>query len=604
MPAELAVLIPTRGRPGNIRKVIAAWDFTNAWDHAHMIVIRDADDPQFDAYEALFEETRNPDTDEPLFSIVTADHWMPMVHKLNWTAGNVALSRKYFALGFAGDDHLPQTIGWAARYLNVLHELGSGMVFGDDGYQGSNLSTEWAVTADTVRVLGRMVPAPVEHMYCDNSMMDLFGGAGALVHLPEVRIEHVHPMARDGRGQPKAATDDQYKRVNSREQFKRDKTAYDRWRGNGMLADVAAVRALRPGRSDVRPSRAVQSRLTPGSTPKAVPQRPRGNTPMRKLPIPRHFRRVRGATPDEIGLALADFSTQVPKDQAIVELGVYQGRTALMMAWGSRQGLGARVWGFDAWDLEGNTYGPPFSEAGSETWARYNVMAQGYNNTITLVKSFAADAAAGWSGPPVGLLFVDDDHSAEGARSAIELWAPHLAEGALIAVDDYGHPDWPGVAQAVDELVDEGVLDPIEIFHDRLAVTRLASGPPLRPDTEVSTPYVATESSVLQPTAITSEGVAVPQIQGETYAVGSAATISFEEAEQTIPGISALKPTTPAFEIVSDQEAQEVTGVERPTTIGELNIAQLKALAKLRGIRLGYRKDKRDLILRALRDGV
>jgi hypothetical protein len=596
MPVELAVLVPSRGRPENIRRLIGAWDFTNAWDVADLIVIADSDDPEIGAYRSIWAE------DDALPGrLIEMATWMPMVHKLNLVAKDVAegwgTEEPPFALGFAGDDHVPQTISWAKRYLAVLHELGSGMVFGDDGYQGSNLSTEWAVTADAVRALGRMVPAPVEHMYCDNSMMDLFGGAGALVHLPEVRIEHMHPIAN------KAPTDEQYKRVNHRDQFRVDKRSYDSWRGNGMLRNIAAVRALRPGLPDVRPTKAMASKLRPGSTPRAVPQRPRGNTPMRKLPIPRHFRRVRGATPDEIGLTLADFSTQVPKDQAIVELGVYQGRTALMMAWGARQGLGARVWGFDAWDLEGNTYGPPFSEAGSETWARYNVMAQGFNNSITLVKSFAADGAAGWSGPPVGLLFVDDDHSAEGARSAIELWAPHLAEGALIAVDDYGHPDWPGVAEAVDALVDEGVLEPVEIFHDRLAVTRLVTDPAQTPDEipheegmarPVLHPFEGDEvectlcgrtadlhldTEVSTTTAITSEGVspapypaaedqvAVPPIEGGTVAIGEAETVSFAD------------------------------GLETKT------LGQLRALAKNRNIVLGRRKDLKADIIQALREG-
>lgn len=577
---ELAVLIPTRGRPGNIHKVIAAWDFTNAWDVADMLLIADADDPEIEGYRDLAAAIEHPDTGQPLVRLTVMPEWVPMVHKLNQVAANLAQSGVYFALGFAGDDHLPQTIGWAKRYLTVLHELGSGMVFGDDGYQGANLSTEWAVTSDAVHALGRMVPAPVQHMYCDNSMMALFDGAGALRHLPEVRIEHMHPIAG------KAENDDQYKRVNHRDQFKRDRAQFESWQRSGMLADIAAIRALRPGQPDVRPDREPARR--PGLMPRAVPPRSRGQRAVTRFGIPRHFKKVRGATPDEIGVTLADMASQVPGDQAIVELGVFQGRTSLLMAWGARQGGGAHLWGIDAWDLPGNTYGPPFNEVGSKTWAEYNVMALGYNSGITLIQDFAVSAAQAWpDGAKIGLLFIDDDHSYTGARQAVLSWAPHLAPGAVIALDDYGHPDWPGVKEAVDELVTDGYLAPLEIFHERLAVTRLVKDS----DTQVSTP-----------TAITSEGVSPEPVNTESGPPEGWVRDGEGRWAPPVQGvpIATFSDTEPDRGVV---QGAELGSVLPGTRIDDLNTGQLRALARARGIRLGTRKDLRESMLQALRDG-
>lgn len=560
MTDRLAIIVPTRGRPENIERVIGAWDFTNAWDVADLILAVDGDDPAYQGYLDLFERHRHPDTGEPLFSISAQGVWVPMVHKLNRVAVALAESRTYLAVGFAGDDHLPRTINWAKRYLTVLRELGTGMVYGDDGYQGVKLSTEWAVTADAVRRLGRMVPAPVEHMYCDNSMMDLYGGAGALRHLPEIRIEHMHPIAG------KADTDDQYKRVNHRDQFRKDRTAYEEWRAVRSMNDVAAIRSMRAGRqAEPFPTRPVQqSRLSPGSGPRQVSgPSTRGSRQMaRHLPYPRHFRQVRGATPDEIGMTIADFATQVPPDQEIIELGVFQGRTALMMAWGASQGRGAHLTGIDAWDLPGNTYGPPFTDPGSETWARHHMRAFGYADRVTLVKGFAGEVAKTWNGPAVGLLFVDDDHSCEGARSAILGWAPHLAPGAIIAVDDYDHPDWPGVREALESLEAEGVIDPPEIFHDRLAVTRLAE--------KVETVDLGAPSTVIEP-----EAAPVP------------------EPDSEVPMSWAWK--------VTPEEAVELGVPVGP--VADLNTVQLRALAKHRGISLGARKDKRSDMLAALEAG-
>lgn len=613
---ELAVLVPTRGRPDNVRKVISAWDFTNAWDAADLVLIADADDPEIQGYRDLVAETEHPDTGEALVRLIEMGTWMPMVHKLNEVARDMAegwpgLAGPYFALAFAGDDHLPQTIGWAKRYLTVLHELGTGMVYGDDGYHGGKLSTEWAVTSDVVRALGRMVPAPVEHLYCDNSIMELFDKAGALRHLPEVRIEHFNPYAGG-----KAPMDEQYKRVNGTAQYKRDRASYEGWQRSGRAADVAAVRALRPGQPEARPA-PVRPVAAPSTRRPLVPMRSgptrKRITDMAKMrfPFSREFKEVRGATPDEIGLTLADFALQVPADQEIVELGVFQGRTALIMAWGAGQGNGAHVTAIDPWDTEGNVYDPPFTDADSRLWAEYRVRELGYDERVQLVQAFSQDVAPTWTGKPVGLLYVDGDHTKEGARRDIETWAPNLAPGAVIAVDDYIHADWPGVAEAVDELVSEGFLAPVEVYHDRLAVTHLADGS--QRVTSITSEGVSPLPVSAYPAA---EGqvAAGPEVPAETFQVGPA-TVTEEltpekrdelEAEwrRVDPeGVAALEKSAEELTRNGQVHEGELDGIADGTSIEELTIPQMKTLARRRNIILGIRKDKRELIVQALIEG-
>lgn len=493
---RLAVIVPTRGRPDNIRKVIAAWDETRAWERADLVLAVDEDDPHHNNYRYLVGEFAEDDRRSIILH--RTPQWVPMVPKLNSAASAIAEQQRYSAIAFAGDDHLPRTSEWAETYLAVLHELGTGMVYGDDGYQGARLSTEWAVTADAVRALGRMVPAPVDHLYCDNAMMDLFGGAGALRHLPEVRIEHMHPAAG------KAKSDAQYDKVNSREQYAGDRRKYEIWKStqgpSRLASQIDIIRQLRGDRPAVQRMRRTERVSMRGSGPRRVersgPSR-HSAPPKSRFPFPPEFRAIRGATPDEIAFTLADFARRVPADQEIVELGVFQARTAVIMAWGASLGNGAHVTAIDPWELAGNVYDPPFTDMNTRRQAEHNVWSVGYDERVRLIHGFSVDVADGWGGfslddRDVGLLFVDGDHTKEGARRDIEAWAPHLAPGAVIAIDDYGHPDWPGVAQAVDELVNEGFLAPIEIFHDRLAVTRLAE---------------VTDLPKLPITAITSEGI-------------------------------------------------------------------------------------------------
>jgi hypothetical protein len=407
-------------------------------------------------------------------------------------------------------------------------------------------------------------------MFCDNSVLDLFTNSGAVRYLPEIRIEHMHPIAG------KAETDDQYQRVNSRGQMGQDRQAYLRWQRNEMPSQVALVRSLRGDKPDERPARRPARTVTHGRIVRMKP--------------PRFFKQVRAATPEDVMAALADFAAQVPADQEIVEIGVFHGRTALQLAWGARQGHGAHVTGVDLWDMPGNTYAPPFTDSSSRRWAFHHVKSLGYSRDITLVQGFSHEVAKAWpegwfsSDKKVGLLFVDGDHSKEGARRDIEAWAPHLAEDARIAVDDFEHPDWPGVKEALDELVAEGVLEPYEVFHDRLAVTKLTTTP----------------KDAKRVTAVTSEGVApspYPAMDSQV-AAGSA---SLPERAAPVPDIEVS--TAPHATDRTVVQTGELGGVVAGTSIDDLNTGQLRSLARTRGIKLGVRKDKRADMIDALKAG-
>jgi predicted O-methyltransferase YrrM len=64
--------------------------------------------------------------------------------------------------------------------------------------------------------------------------------------------------------------------------------------------------------------------------------------------------------------------------------------------------------------------------------------------------------AAGAEGPrddrAVDLLYIDSSHERQATIDEVRAWQPVLAPGAAIVFDDYGHPDYPGVREAVREL--------------------------------------------------------------------------------------------------------------------------------------------------------
>jgi predicted O-methyltransferase YrrM len=63
---------------------------------------------------------------------------------------------------------------------------------------------------------------------------------------------------------------------------------------------------------------------------------------------------------------------------------------------------------------------------------------------------------SGSAGPPgdapVDLLYIDSSHEREQTIAEVQAWRPVLRPGAAIVFDDYTHPGFPGVREAVAEL--------------------------------------------------------------------------------------------------------------------------------------------------------
>jgi hypothetical protein len=644
---ELLIIIPTRGRPQNAERVIKAWEATGAFEVASVLFAIDEDDPAKDEYLETILPT-GPNAPYRADKVaVTVREREPMARRTNIEAAFFV--DQFYALGSAGDDHVPETAGWAQRYLAELKGLGAGVVYGDDGFQHEKLSTEWAMTSNMVKALdGRLVPAPVDHLYADNSVHELARVAGVLKYLPDVKITHHHPAAG------LAQRDEGYQRVNARERFTEDGARYKTWRRTQLPRDVSAVRALNPlvtappvpapGSTKLRH----RTRLGtgPGGTmhskpsTRLDPDRQRRNRAMR---IPTRIRKVRGLTSEEALIALADMARQVPADQAIVELGVYQGQSALVLAWGASQGQRAHIHAYDPWDMmsepnEDISYMgkgfQPYNSEGNRRWAQWNVRSLGYSGAITLEQAFSADAGHAWTGPPVGLLFVDGDHSYEGVLQDVTAWASHLAPEATIVFDDYVSGFAASVIRAIDDLVTAGVLEPVQVHSGRLAVTRLAEDWNTKLHAMMGG-WVRTRQELEQASQegieAAAKRVADPDPEGDRRpgdGEGDPAWDGVEQAEdaEDMSDHGALDllqqdeqarfddgaearaelaqhATESARLVVAEGPEADATTVPAGTSIEELNTVQLRALAKTRGIKLGTRKDKKDEMLDALRAG-
>ena len=220
------MIVPSRRRPHNIAALWEAWRNTTT-SAAALVVAADDDDPTLRDYEEVCGDRG--------IELIVGPR-LRMVPTLN----KVALERAphHFALGFFGDDHRPRSHAWDQRYLDELHDLGTGFVYGDDLLAHERLPTQVAMTSDIVQTLGWMALPGLDHLWCDNVWWDLGHALNKIRYLPDVIVEHQHPLAG------KAEQDAGYIEVNAPEAFERDRMTYAAWYADGMAGDVAKLKAL------------------------------------------------------------------------------------------------------------------------------------------------------------------------------------------------------------------------------------------------------------------------------------------------------------------------------------------------------------------------
>lgn len=238
---DLVVIVPSRGRPAAAHELFRAFVDTCSAPTGLVFAIdkRDADG----IYEYPFGIEGNVE------AVTCWNESSTMVEALNMASASIlarepgfamtSAPAEPFAIGFMGDDHRPRTQGWDKAYLEVLRELGTGIVYGDDMLQRRNLPTQCAMTADIVRALGFMAPPSLTHLAVDNYWLELGTKAGCIRYLPDVVVEHRHPVAG------KAQWDEGYLRVNSSQMYERDLTEFARIQRESLPGDIAKVRALR-----------------------------------------------------------------------------------------------------------------------------------------------------------------------------------------------------------------------------------------------------------------------------------------------------------------------------------------------------------------------
>lgn len=217
---NLALLVPSRHRPHNIAELIKACDETET--ESDLIVIVDDDDDSMDDYLQLGCDI-----------FIVERNGKGMARPLNFAARHFQNKYRHFA--FLGDDHRPRTKNWDVHFINVLDELETGLVYGNDLLQGERLPTAVAMTGNIVKALGGMVPPNMIHLYLDNFWLHLGRDLNAIRYLPDIIIEHLHPAAG------KAQWDEGYRTVNAAEIYSADAKAFEDYIASNAYQELLKV---------------------------------------------------------------------------------------------------------------------------------------------------------------------------------------------------------------------------------------------------------------------------------------------------------------------------------------------------------------------------
>lgn len=221
MIPRMLVIVPTRGRPENVVRLEQAIKDTRT-TRADFLYVVDHDDPKAEEYVRM-----------GLNRLIVIHERLRLGGTLNWAARKYA--DLYDAIGFMGDDHLPRTPFWDLRVLDALDvETGQAprVVYGNDLLQGANLPTAVFMHSRIIQALGYMVPPGMIHLYLDNFWKELGQSLNGLVYLPDVVIEHMHPVAG------KADWDDRYAEVNAPDMDLGDKAKFQEYKESGVFASA------------------------------------------------------------------------------------------------------------------------------------------------------------------------------------------------------------------------------------------------------------------------------------------------------------------------------------------------------------------------------
>lgn len=197
-------ILPSRGRPQNLQRLIDAWHSTEAQTTVRLRL--DDDDP----------------TLEQCLSLPLPDTWvrevgprLPLSEIYN-SAFRKQPGRPWFA--FIADDCLPHERHWDITLVGTALDI-DGMAIPAGGHDPKG-TPHFVLSGELVRSVGWLALPGLDRLYIDTVWRDIAQDLDVLERVDDVMLEHLHFSNR------KALFDETYRKSHK----KQDREIYEKWR--------------------------------------------------------------------------------------------------------------------------------------------------------------------------------------------------------------------------------------------------------------------------------------------------------------------------------------------------------------------------------------
>ena len=225
MENKIAIILPVRdgrlGRSSRLIRCLASYiEMTEGLSDIHLL----HDEDECDIYHPIVEQY-------PQIINYCIPIGITLMQKINVHALDIASKYKY--VGFIGDDIVFKT-KFEQIFIDLLFSMGFGMVYGNDMVWGEKLATHPFMTSNAITAVGFFGCPAVEHNYFDNYWQAIFGSLNKIVYLPEILMEHVHPIVG------KEVADNIYKEIENKLQL--DEIKFTRYMSNNLVEDLDKIK--------------------------------------------------------------------------------------------------------------------------------------------------------------------------------------------------------------------------------------------------------------------------------------------------------------------------------------------------------------------------
>ena len=223
MSVDLAILVPSRGRPANVERLAEACAKTCRTNYDLHFGF-DEDDPARPPSISAAKKASARYTVAPRMGLTT---WTNQLAKVWWDTAPYLAS--------LGDDMVPETDGWDAELITSVEHTGGGFAYPND-LRTDEIPEAVVVSSSIPRALGWFACPAMEHWYIDNVWRDLGSLARCLTYREDVIVVHRHPNLFNEPG------DRTY--WDAAKSFNPDLAKYQRWRLRDMPGCVRTVRGV------------------------------------------------------------------------------------------------------------------------------------------------------------------------------------------------------------------------------------------------------------------------------------------------------------------------------------------------------------------------